>query len=72
MNEFDCVCQYNFEIYRTATGNEITWCMDCGSFKMTGAPRMYPQLFTKAKKEVGKLEKRVVELEKAAEEVSEQ
>ena len=71
MDKFDCVCQYNFEIYRTATGNEITWCMDCGSFKMTGAPRMHSRLLTKAKKEVGKLEKRVVELEEQLEEVPE-
>ncbi len=72
MNKFECVCQYNLEVYRTAVGNEIKWCPACGSFKLTGAPRMYPQLLTKAKKEVGSLEKKVQELEEAAEEVSRQ
>ena len=72
MNEFDCICEYNLELYRTAVGNEIKWCPACGSFKMTGTPRTHSQLLTKAKKEVGRLEKKVVELEKQFDEVSRQ
>jgi len=72
MEDYDCVCQYGLEYFRTPTGTEIKWCPACGSLGVMGEIPKHPRLLEQAKKEIVKIRGELQEVDELLEnEISE-